>query len=1055
MTGAGNDSQGQARKPPVIAGYELLAKLGQGAVGTVYKARQVSLGRIVALKVLDTKHAANKRYVARFLREAQAAGNLNHVNIIQGIDAGKSPEGYYYFAMEFVEGETLKQILRRDHIIPEARAIEIVSQIAQGLRHASRINLVHRDIKPENIIITPGNIAKLADLGLAKTSVEDASITIAGQAMGTPLYISPEQAEGRENIDGRADIYSLGATLYHIATGFPPFTGENPTVTMLKHINEDPLPPREANPQLSPDLSNVILKMMAKAPADRYQTATELIDELSAITAGKSPKLARNFAQETLVSRQPAAAASTTTRSRKPIIAIAAVLIAAAVFGAYSIATKPAKPPGSDSDQNAGSSEQLDMRLALVRLERDQKAFDDLGKQVAELRDNHQYPAAIEAIEAFKPSTRHRIVKNQAEELRAEIETLRKRVDSEAFAVVAARAARFIEKGDHAAAIDLISEFKPETRNADVRAQAESLIARLNSEAYALLEQNVSKHLDKHDYQWAIALVTTFLGLDLNDQTRASAEQLRTKLRDQRGVYVAEQEKIGHMHVAQHRFNAARAIAAELKTQNSLKMSAELLRAIDKAEGEWLEKGRTIHKQLFCEIADRLGSQGIESARKYAATALEDPRNEAAAGEIAWDIALLDRLLQIDPDAHAALKSLEGREFPLHGATLLPIVEVTGEEYVCRISGQPIRRRFSELPHAARFRLAQHHWQQTGKEDVGITAAAYNLYVAGKTDEATEAAAELADDDRQRFARRIEAVAIETEARGVVEQLLAADSLRDWQKAFDACDRLQNDYAATVTVRNRTEQIDDLRRRAQLHQYAALIPAKLCGSAEMLDNGQWRFKWNFSRLDHLGDFEHVKAPPGYRTIVPEIRGGILMMRGIGIAAPVVFRGSPIRIEYKVSLVTEAAIAGYGAILIHNLPQTRENCWEFAVCHGDARRDMPDFFRSIYTIGRSANDCWRRDHPKGRIERRKWYTVQIEISETTARVSFDGSIVYDSPAVKLPGGEPDPAAVPDITQPFGIKFLGWDPADTWAFDDITITGNVDPEWLKSKAAEPEQ
>jgi len=990
--------------------------------------------------------------VTRFLREARAAGNLNHVNIVQGIDAGKSPEGYYYFAMEYVEGQTLKAILQREHVIAESRAIDIITQIAQGLRHASRINLVHRDIKPENILITADGTAKLADLGLAKSSVEDASVTIAGQAMGTPLYISPEQAEGREDVDIRSDIYSLGATLYHITTGFPPFPGENPTVTMLKHINEEPPSPREVNPRLSEDLCHVILKMMAKAPSERYQTATELIDELSAMSAGQSPKLARDYARSVRLGQQ-VRVGTTARSSRVAGFAVAAVFVAGAALGAYFLfAGAGPTPPGSTGGNATGNTQQADQQRLLARLERDQKAFDQLREQVEELCKKGEFAAATEKIAAFRPPTRHKIVKKQAEDLLADVSSRRKQSDAEAFAAVSQEVAKLLEQDDHQGAIARVSRFGPASRHEDVRRQAEELLAKLNTEAYEALRARVKPLQERKDYQGAIALVTEFLEWELNRQTRARAEKQLDELRDERSAYVREQEGIGYRLIGEAKFDAARKIAEELKAQNSIKKADDLLAAVTKAEQERLERVRVVHERLWRALAERLWEQGIDAARACAEAELEDPANEVAAGEIKWDLALLDRLDQIDRDAHAGLKSLEGQEFPLHGKTPVLILKVTDTDYTRRLSGKPIRRRFSDLPPDDRLRLAQHHWQQTGT-DATAAIAAYQLCVKGDLQAAAEAARNLPDAEKRRFDDRIRILAPEMEARAVVQQLLTAGSDLSWQEAVALCDKLQNEYAGTIAVRKLGAKLAELRRRAELRRYAAEIPPRFNGEVELLDDGQWRFHWDFSRLNHLGDFERVKPPPGFRTINPEIRGGMLMISGTGISLPVLFRGGPLKIEYKISLVTEASPAGYGGVIIHGIPRTRNNSWEFALCHGDARREQPDFFRNIYTIGRSANDCWQRDYPKGRCERRKWHTVRIAITENSARVTFDNALVYDNAAVRLPDATPDTAAVPPIAQPFSVLFTGWDPADTWAFDDVTVVGNIDPDWLKTKAAQP--
>jgi serine/threonine protein kinase len=276
-----------------IPGYEVLQKLGQGAMGTVYKARQLSMNRLVAIKVLHARLGANPDFIRRFTREAHLAAKLSHNNVIQAIDVG-SAGNVQYFVMEYVEGTTLRQELDAGKRFDEHAAVEIVLQIAQALQHASRRGLIHRDIKPANIVLTPEGIAKLADLGMARETA-DAALARAekGMTLGTPFYISPEQIEGLENIDVRADIYSLGATFYHLVTGRVPFPGKVVDKVLDAHLQEELTPPDHINTQLSSGLGEVVEFMMAKNRRERYQQPDDLILDLECLLAGEAPKLAR------------------------------------------------------------------------------------------------------------------------------------------------------------------------------------------------------------------------------------------------------------------------------------------------------------------------------------------------------------------------------------------------------------------------------------------------------------------------------------------------------------------------------------------------------------------------------------------------------------------------------------------------------------------------------------------------------------------------------------------------------------------------------------------
>jgi serine/threonine protein kinase len=280
-----------------IPGYHLLEKLGKGSMGTVYKARQLSMNRLVAVKILKSKLAANEEFLERFHREAHLAAKFSSNNVVQAIDVGSSGN-INYFVMEYVEGTTLKQELESGKIFDEREAIEIVLQIAQALTHAHRRQLIHRDIKPANIILTPDRVAKLADLGMARGTADLALAKAEkGMTIGTPHYIAPEQINSRGDVDSRADIYSLGATLYHMVTGQHPFPHKKTAMVLRAHLFEDLTPPDHINRTLSAGLGEVVESMMAKKREDRYPSPAELVMDLEFLLAGESPKMARQRRQ--------------------------------------------------------------------------------------------------------------------------------------------------------------------------------------------------------------------------------------------------------------------------------------------------------------------------------------------------------------------------------------------------------------------------------------------------------------------------------------------------------------------------------------------------------------------------------------------------------------------------------------------------------------------------------------------------------------------------------------------------------------------------------------
>ncbi len=278
---------------PRIPGFKIRSVLGKGAMGTVYKAKQLTLQRPVAIKVLIPQLSKNKKFISRFMVEARATAKLSHVNIVQGIDVGEV-DGHHYFVMEFVDGVRIGDLLKRGGAVDEKRGLNVVIQVARALEHANRLGIVHRDIKPDNIILGRDGVAKLCDLGLAKVMGEEARADFGGR-VGTPIYMCPEVASGRKDIDIRADIYSLGATFYHMATGRVPFPGATVDEVMQAHIGVEPMPPAEVNPLVSAKVNFVIMKMLEKDPAERYQTPSELLQDLVLISIGASPvQLARS-----------------------------------------------------------------------------------------------------------------------------------------------------------------------------------------------------------------------------------------------------------------------------------------------------------------------------------------------------------------------------------------------------------------------------------------------------------------------------------------------------------------------------------------------------------------------------------------------------------------------------------------------------------------------------------------------------------------------------------------------------------------------------------------
>ncbi len=274
---------------PSIPDLEILERLGSGGVGSVYLARHAGLDRLVAVKILRRELARNRLYVARLEREARLSARLDHPNIVKGLDHG-DVDGVPYFVMEFVDGKSLKTVLRERGRLEEDEVLEFGLQVARALDHAYRLGVVHRDIKPGNLLLAKDGTLKLADLGLARRP-DDSSVTKEGTTLGTPHYVSPEQARDPVTADTRSDLYSLGATLFHVATGRPPFDAETVGGVLSQVLDASSVAQVPADVPLSRNLELCLLRLLAKDPARRYQTPDEVIRDLERVRRHERPSV--------------------------------------------------------------------------------------------------------------------------------------------------------------------------------------------------------------------------------------------------------------------------------------------------------------------------------------------------------------------------------------------------------------------------------------------------------------------------------------------------------------------------------------------------------------------------------------------------------------------------------------------------------------------------------------------------------------------------------------------------------------------------------------------
>ena len=281
--------------------YEIIEKIGSGGMATVYRAKDLVLKRFVAVKILRDEYTTDNEFIKRFNTEAESAASLTHPNIVSVYDVGKEGS-LYYIVMELIKGKTLKEIIIEDGRMGWKWSVKIAKQIASALEIAHRNNIVHRDIKPHNIIITEDGVAKVTDFGIAK-AVSNSTITAFGTTIGSVHYFSPEHARGGYT-DAKSDLYSLGVVIYEMVTGKVPFDADTPVSVALKHMQEKPVEPKELNPAIPQSLNDLIMKAMEKEPSMRYNTATEMIQDLDRILKNPESGVTRNIDNNYTESKQ-------------------------------------------------------------------------------------------------------------------------------------------------------------------------------------------------------------------------------------------------------------------------------------------------------------------------------------------------------------------------------------------------------------------------------------------------------------------------------------------------------------------------------------------------------------------------------------------------------------------------------------------------------------------------------------------------------------------------------------------------------------------------------
>lgn len=554
-----------------VGRYEVIERLGEGGSGVVWKARDVVLDRLVALKLLSPDARGDPAWRERFLREARTAVTLNHASIVRGLDCGEA-DGYVYFAMEYVPGEAVSARLRREGRLPEADALRIAAEVVRALRYVAALGIVHRDLKPDNVLVTPDGRVKVCDLGLAKPTLEepDRGRTDAVVA-GTPLYVAPEQIRDGDRVDWRADVYALGATLFHMLAGRPPFLYERGRDLLRRHLEEAPPSPREFALDVTPSAAAVVLKMLQKDPGDRYARLEDLEEDLESVLAGRPPRHTISFAAKERPQLDPAgaravgAADAALRPQRWPVVA--ATLFALAVVGAAAALIgrnlhrelpydAPRGSPAARPETARTDPSHAPASTGAARTEpRDAPAATDESAAFAALEAARRHAAApseelrarIDAfafvVERYPGTSAADVAAGVVAALEAESE---RRGDTALAAARAASAAAGAEGrlGDAARLYDAVVQAHPATRAADeAAAEARRLRESASQKLRALLDAT-GEALAVGDFDEALRRIDDAAGLGIAwteseiatrrreiDDARAAAARRRTESR--------------------------------------------------------------------------------------------------------------------------------------------------------------------------------------------------------------------------------------------------------------------------------------------------------------------------------------------------------------------------------------------------------------------------------------------------------------------------------------------------------------------------------------------
>jgi serine/threonine protein kinase len=597
--------------------YEIQEKIGEGGMGIVYKALQKSMDRIVAIKILAPKYCARPRLIEQFIREARAAGALNHPNIIQVHDVG-TENSLHYFSMEYVDGPTCMKVLKSQGPMPEEAALEVVQQTAKALEYAHANRLIHRDIKPDNIMVTGTNMVKLADLGISKTFDEAEAEGKPKRIVGTPHYMAPEAAQGKK-IDHRVDLYSLGATLYHLLSGRTPFSGTNASDVLKAHVKE-PLPPIESTgAKVSEGTKALLGKLLAKNPDDRFATATEVADAVAKIRSGSGAPgeetvMLRRLVSDTDISPQPEP-----DNSRKR---------ASAEVQRGGRSTGETNGPGKTTGGTRGSRTRPNQRktvgqaktvvslvVVVLVLLLGWVVFDKIREawltEQANLSGTAQTDTASTATPGAQtdrgqqppPTISTPTVTDETQALIDEVSRLERRLavanDAGELAAMAGEVEPLLRQVQDDTIRTRITELKRH-----IEGRLAGKLAELERRDLASLESDIGQLLDTHEYEAARQRVAAFSG-DHDDRTQERLVALNGRIDDDERRYLERLSVQIERHAARGDGNALRAMRDELPAALlDHPVAKELAEALQELDQEALAAQREILEEAQGFLAD-------------------------------------------------------------------------------------------------------------------------------------------------------------------------------------------------------------------------------------------------------------------------------------------------------------------------------------------------------------------------------------------------------------------------------------------------------------------